>query len=172
MHHDHAVLLREGTGQNAAAKIFQDLKLKHPPVLSIQVANALGLVVEFGIMRKYADRVVSVLNPKKRTILVNNNAPLQLINFSVARDIGKFVMDVDNSTVIPHDRFYNSANLNEIEATAFALELLAGKSLLESYGALSDVKEVVSRDPSLIVQMANWHLLPPTAMVMALKKLT
>lgn len=118
-----------------AEVLRKELKLKKPPIVSIQIANTLGLNVEFvTLTEKYQD-VAAFYDSAAKTIYVNKMAPPQLYNFAVAREIGHYLMHPDYITrdthrIPVHTDFYRCDDPYIVEATIFASALLANREWL------------------------------------------
>lgn len=142
----------------------KELKIKKPPVVAIQVANALGLHVEMIRLKDRSEDVVAFYDHDHQTIFVNERAPIQLINFAVAREIGHHLMHPEyikkGAYRIPvHTDFYRNDDPYIMEATAFASCLLANQEwMLDRHGYVKAIMEKTGR--SVVDQLADLCVVP------------
>jgi Zn-dependent peptidase ImmA (M78 family) len=130
-------MIRVGYARNLARKLIEDLKLSGPPVPEQKVARLAGLdVIPYGFPPEISG--VLVYSGGIKAIGVNTSHPQVLQRFSVAHELGHFMLGHDNDffldfsdpaiSQLEEDRADNNA---DVEANEFAAELLMPMDMLK-----------------------------------------
>jgi len=117
-----------------------------PPIDLIKISDNLSLDIKFG---NFAEPGIDgAFIRGKKTIYVNKNASYQRQSFTIAHEIGHFLLHDDKQ----QETFYRKEMIHldsdkeqEQEANWFAASLLIPRELLiEYYGSLSSIQKVAS----------------------------
>jgi len=108
-----------------------------PPIPVLEIANAEGVRVAFSSFGKLSADVAGFCDFEERTLYVNSEDPIIDQLFTIAHELGHWVMhrhlfqsDPTKYTALPRMRRMLTGNRHEIEADAFAEYLLVPKRLL------------------------------------------
>ncbi len=108
-----------------------------PPIPVLEIAESKGVDVVFDPFDKYSDTVAGFCDFAARKLYVNENDPLNRQNFTIAHELGHWILHreyflrhPDKYPVLPRFQDPISGNTFEIEANTFAANLLVPKMLL------------------------------------------
>jgi Zn-dependent peptidase ImmA (M78 family) len=124
-----------GWARNQARKLLTRLELTKPPIAVEKIARRLGIKL---IDHEFDSNISSLLVCKANQfiICVNKEHPLSRRRFSVAHEIGHFILHRDEAPYIDKDCeiYFRAANGGdddkEVEANQFAAELLMPLTLI------------------------------------------
>lgn len=127
-----------------ANKALKSINCTEPPVPVEEVSEKLGLRV---VLFKFPDSISGVLRKPKQAIGVNENHHPIRRRFTIAHELGHFVLHHGNEEDMIDGQFNNSNNSNEREANAFASFLLMPKEwVLSHYKKIGlDAKELAKK---------------------------
>jgi len=121
-----------------AEKLLQELRLLRPPIMAVDVARHCGLDVRCCELREeYRGKISGFIDAAKKTIFVNDEDPPQRRKFTVAHELGHFLLGhLENPE---YDVLYRKPLVEqnekclEQEANCFAANLLVPSHMLTGY---------------------------------------
>lgn len=151
----------------AASQILESMFVSEPPVDTDAIAQELGLTIFEMKMPDKLKNVAGFLDYEEMEIVVNQDDHKVKQNFTVAHEIGHFVLHKDQIENNPgiykallRSEQYDGNEEFEKQANAFAVELLAPKYLLKKYSYLpiNTLAKLFGVSPKLIgFRMKNKH---------------
>jgi len=145
----------------SAQEQLEKLCITDPPVDTTEIAEELDLSITEMIMPDKLKDVAGYIDFENDEIVVNKKDPKTKKNFTIAHEIGHYLLHKDALEQTPglykallRTDQYDGDDIMEKEANAFASELLAPKYLLEKYHFLPvDIKaKLFGVSPKLISQ--------------------
>jgi len=122
--------------EQQAWNMLTKYKIYQPPVVAAIIAEQEGLKVKITLLKsEYRQTIAGLIDPTSRTIIVNAEDPVSRRNFTVAHELGHFVLEHDIESPAYRILYRNSEKqINkdsiEQEADAFAANLLVPLSML------------------------------------------
>ena len=155
--------------RNEARRVLSEFGIVEPPVDPEEIAESLGVDVIFASFNPEVSRKISGFidfeegdEPSAR-IVVNKNMSPKRMNFTIAHELGHFLMHQEYAKsneyrILPRSNHHSSDKPNEEkEADAFAAELIAPKGMLMRYKRIASLPEL----SSIFVaseEMLNWRI--------------
>jgi Zn-dependent peptidase ImmA (M78 family)/transcriptional regulator with XRE-family HTH domain len=136
-----------GSTQQTAERVRKGLGQTEPPINVFLLAEQLGVLVN----PTYLDKAAAIVNREDESrqpasppwILVNSAQPVQRQRYSVAHEIAHLMLH-EGERVIFHPHLYmRHFDHKELEAEAFAAELLMPRELVEDSIRKLDIKKAV-----------------------------
>ncbi|MBS1063428.1 ImmA/IrrE family metallo-endopeptidase [Gluconobacter wancherniae] len=132
--------------KKAAASIFSQYCDNCVPVDPLKVARLLGLGVQFTQFRsEISQNILGLLEIGQNTIYVNSELPTNRATFTIAHEIGHFVLHRPWAESQQYDAFWRSPNWargnkppEEQEADCFASNLLVPRHILKNFMQMED----------------------------------
>lgn len=123
---------------NVVRGIHAEFDVKEPPVNPVTIARAKGLKVLFVEFSGDANKISGFFDFKDRAIYVNSNEYPLRQTFTVAHELGHALLHEewaasDEYKILFRDTEYDSGDVYEKEANAFAAHLLVPRFLLDRY---------------------------------------
>jgi Zn-dependent peptidase ImmA (M78 family) len=124
----------------AARKVLRDSHITRPPIVPREIAESYGLRVQVVILPEHLQQVAGFIDFSDRTIFVNESDHYNRQTFTIAHEIGHFLLHKD--LFDQHPEKYNvllrepigaATDPIEKEANAFAADLLVPLDLLNLY---------------------------------------
>ncbi|ALR88178.1 ImmA/IrrE family metallo-endopeptidase [Acetobacter pasteurianus] len=152
--------------RQAAEETLRSLKIIYPPVDPRFIAEALGISVNYV---KFAfptsEEISGYIQPDKNQIVVNEELPTNRILFTIAHELGHFLLHKQyvkshNYNVFPrYNNYPKGKPPEEVEADIFAANLLVPFYMLKKYENVASTHELakmfcVSED--VIVNQLYW----------------
>ena len=159
--------VRVSFARNAARKLISEARIHEPPISVVNISDRLGL--KLFSYTGFPDSISALFDFKNKQILINPNHHENRQKFSIAHEIGHFVLghfdsedDTNNEDVYfaEYLKLKHSAE-KESEANEFAAELLMPLSLIKK-------QLLISHDP---VKLAEIFKVSEAAMWVRLSKL-
>jgi Zn-dependent peptidase ImmA (M78 family) len=139
-----------------ATDLLKRLKIKEPPVNVEAIAEKLKINIEHDDLDDDVSGFL-ILKKNNHTIVVNENHPSNRQRFTIAHEIGHFVLHANNGKELFIDKKYardinsSTGEINEeMEANSFAAELLMPAQMLKD--------ELVSSGFNVFDDMATFAL--------------
>jgi Zn-dependent peptidase ImmA (M78 family) len=132
-------------GKAAAEKALGDNFIESPPIIIHELVENYGLTV---FKAAFDDKeIAGYIDFEKKWIVVNNEDAMVRQNFSIAHELGHWIMhpdevkaDQDNIRIIYRKPMGGETDPLEIEANAFAAYLLVPEEMLKRYQGKSDLE--------------------------------
>jgi Zn-dependent peptidase ImmA (M78 family) len=124
--------------KNNALKILDDFGVDCVPVNPAKIARELGITVNFAAFPKH-DNISGFYSAEKNAIYVNVNDAASRMTFTIAHELGherlhkEWTQSSDYKILYRNQTIVDQKDPKEIEANAFAANLLVPKFLLEKY---------------------------------------
>lgn len=124
-----------------AESIIKDLGFIEPPISPAEVAAKLGLSVYQAAMPEKWKDVAGYIDFDNKRIIVNMSEPQNRQSFTIAHEIGHYLLHKDQIEADPkvykvlyrNGLYYEDKTPLEQEANCFAANLLVPKDMLETY---------------------------------------
>lgn len=133
---DHLRVPRSKFVKDTAAKLVGDYT--SPPIPVLYIAEQQGVDVVFDKMGNYADKVAGFCDFRKRKLYVNAGDHINRQTFTIAHELGHWVLHrdfflahPDKYPVLPRFQNPDSSNPYEQEANCFAAQVLVPQHLLK-----------------------------------------
>lgn len=135
-----------------AEQVLAENFVNDPPVKITDLIRNYGLTVEVVDLQQYGQRVAGFIDPEKRVIYVNKNDSAARQAFTIAHELGHWLMHQSQLSTEP-DKYailyrkpLGVANPDPIEkqANAFAACLLVPRDMLERYRKDSSINELAA----------------------------
>lgn len=168
-HDTYAPIAKSNFGgiQQTAESVRQGLGQNEPPVNIFLLAEQLGVLVN----PTYLDKAAAVVNREDEDhqrppwILVNSAQPVERQRYSIGHEIGHLLLH-EGERVVRHPHLYmRHFDQKEIEAEAFAAELLMPRTLLDESVKKVDPKRPIEEG---VFMLAYLYQVSFTAMTMRL----
>ncbi|MGC1878675.1 MAG: ImmA/IrrE family metallo-endopeptidase [Rhabdochlamydiaceae bacterium] len=132
-------------GRAAAEKALRDNFIESPPVIIHELVENYGLTV---FKATFDDKeIAGYIDFDKKWIVVNNEEAVARQNFSIAHELGHWIMhpdevkaDQNNIRIVYRRPMGGETEPLEIEANAFAAYLLVPEEMLKRYHEKSDLE--------------------------------
>jgi Zn-dependent peptidase ImmA (M78 family) len=120
-----------------AQKVLKDNFLSEPPILAWDLADNYGLVISYSTFKPEHNDISGFIEAKKKTIFVNCLDSMQRKNFTIAHELGHFLLDhlKDSGYDALYRRPIVEQNEKKLESIAncFAANLLVPENILRQY---------------------------------------
>ncbi len=120
--------------KDLASQILSEAEIKSPPIAVLNLAILKGLKVDFMKMYKDVGQLMSgVFDAKNKTIYVNSDDHPNRQAFTIAHELGHYVLDHKPSEYdfLPRQVTVVNSSPEEKEANCFAANLLIPKDMLD-----------------------------------------
>ena len=131
--------------QSKAESLLSELGYTSPPISPVVIANHLGLTIVEAEMPENLKTIAGFLDMESKTIVINQADPTTRQAFTIAHEIGHYVMHKDFIEENPKEYkiLYRDPLLNvkvpiEQEANCFAANLLVPMDILKQYEKFPD----------------------------------
>lgn len=134
-----------------ATNLLEKFHLKEPPIDPEYIAEEMGVDVVFAQFKPNVSEKVSgfiEMNNKNARILINSNISTELKNFTIAHELGHFMLHKsyvqgDDYVIYPSSNNHDiEKSIEEQEADVFATELIAPISFLKKYQRIASLPEL------------------------------
>jgi Zn-dependent peptidase ImmA (M78 family) len=123
-----------------AEEVLEEQCLFDPPIIAERVAKNYGLQVEYYKMKPEYTGVAGFIDPKKKTIAVNGEDPAHRQNFTIAHELGHYLLQHELEQP-EYEVLYRkqrplavmNSKPDEQEANCFAANLLVPGDMLLDY---------------------------------------
>lgn len=152
-----------------AQEILKNLGVTEVPVKLDSVAKYLNITIYEKDLPDDISGILDVNNPENPRILVNSNHSTNRKNFSIAHEIGHFLLHhgsfgvhVDRKTYMRDSKSKEGLYHIEIEANKFASELLMPTAFIKK--ELEGIEDLIDTNDDIIDNLAKKFAVSTTAM--------
>ena len=134
--------------EQEALQLLSKLGYLEPPVNIMEVARVIGLSLAEAEFSAANNHISGLLDYRNNKIIVNKEEPGNRQNFTIAHEIGHFVLHKDWITsndyqpMFRQKESFNKKNEKEVEADIFAAHLLVPKYMLDKYYGKAVISEL------------------------------
>jgi len=132
--------INESYIKSKALSVLETHRIWQPPVDAFKLARANGFSVVAAIFREDVECVAGFIDIASKKIVVNANDSLEQQNFTIAHELGHYLLDhhldaefVRNYSVLMRNACVVAKNWMELEADIFADNLLVPAMFLREY---------------------------------------
>ena len=124
--------------EREVSNLHEEFGVTAPPVNPVKIARGVGVTVYFVIFEEDKQNISGFFDCDERAIFVNRDEYPLRQTFTIAHELGHKILHEEwarskDYRVLLRDSKYQSDDLHEKEANAFAAHLLVPKFLLDQY---------------------------------------